>query len=272
MRNPALSLLLAAAAIVGIAAVPAVAAAEGPLRATYAVRWGGIEIGRFSTELRRSEGLTGESYHLAYQARTSGPLRWVVGLESDGWAAGQLVDGVVRPEHFRGQSSWRDGEGYWRVSFDADGLAREVELDAATRDDREPVPEALRRGPDPLSLMLEAMQLAAAGAILEGRSFDGRRAMRYSLACAAEPSPIQPAALGAAARDALVCTADGELVAGRSKRWGERADEQTRERSPVRVWLVPELGGMPHWPVRIEATSRWGTVTVELETFSDPAA
>ncbi len=243
-------------------------ASEAPLTASYTVRWSGLEIGRFSTELRR----TGERYHLAYQARTSGPLRWVVDLASDGWATGRLADGGVWAEHFRGQSSWRDGEGYWRVTFAADGTASEVELDAATTADREPVPEALRRGPDPLSLMLLAMQAARAGDVLEAQSFDGRRAMRYSLACAPEKSPIQPVALGAASHDALICAAEGELVAGRSKRWSERAEEPRPDREPARIWLVPEVGGMAHWPVRIEAESRWGRVTIELDSFSDPAA
>jgi hypothetical protein len=266
MRQIAASLFLATA-LFSAASGPTLAA-DGPLTAGYVVRWSGIEIGRFSTELRR----TGESYHLAYQARTSGPLRWVVGLESDGWAAGRLAEGAVRAEHFRGQSSWRDGAGYWRVSFAADGSATEIELDAATLADREPVPDALRRGPDPLSLMLGAMQAASAGEVLEAESFDGRRAMRYSLACEAERSPIRPVALGALTRDALVCAADGELVAGRSKRWSDRAEAESRDRQPARIWLVPEVGGMPYWPVRVEAESRWGRVTIELETFADPAA
>jgi len=237
------------------------------LEADYVVRWSGIEVGRFTTELRRAA----ERYHLAYRARTSGPLRWLAGLESEGWAVGRLLDGGVRPEHFRGASSWRDGAGFWRVSFAADGRATEVEVDAATRADREPVPEPLRRGPDPMSLMLAAMQRAAAGERSIARSFDGRRAMRYELACAAEPSPIRAVALGQAAREALACTVEAELVAGRSARWSRDADQAPRERQPVRLWLVSGLGGMPHWPVRLEAESRWGAVTVELERFDDPA-
>ena len=266
MRQIAASLFLATVLLAPTSG--SLLAAEAPLTASYTVRWSGLEIGRFSTELRR----TGERYHLAYQARTSGPLRWVVDLASDGWAAGRLAAGAVRAEHFRGQSSWRDGEGYWRVTFAADGSATEIELDEATLTDREPVPEALRRGPDPLSLMLLAMQAATAGEVLEGQSFDGRRAMRYSLACAAEKSPIQPVALGTASRDALVCAAAGELVAGRSKRWSNRAEERRPDREPARIWLVPGVGGMPHWPVRIEAASRWGRVTIELDTFTDPTA
>jgi hypothetical protein len=238
------------------------------LSAAYSVRWNGIEIGRFDVELRRNAG----DYHLAYHARTSGPLSWVARFTSSGWAAGRLDEAGVTPKRFQGASRWRDGEGFWRLSFGADGQVTALELDEWTRADREPVPPELQRGPDPLSLMLQAMLEAGAGRTIEGRSFDGRRAMRYDLVCAAERLPIEPAALGAESRDALVCEADGALEAGRSKRWSDAAEDRTRERSPVRVWLVPELGGLPHWPVRIEADSRFGGVTVELETLSDPRA
>ena len=69
MRQIAASLLLATVLLAPASGQPR--AAEAPLAASYTVRWSGLEIGRFSTELRR----TGERYHLAYQARTSGPLR-----------------------------------------------------------------------------------------------------------------------------------------------------------------------------------------------------
>ena len=243
------------------------ASAARTLQAGYVVRWGGVEIGRFDTELRRA----GAEYHLGYHARTSGPLGWVVDFSSTGWSAGRFDAAGVAPRHFRGQSRWRDGEGFWRVSFGADGQVTELELDDATRADREPVPEPMQQGPDPLTLMLQAMLEASAGERVEGRSFDGRRAMHYELTCAAEPSAVQPVALGAETYQALLCEADGALLAGRSKRWSERAEEQGRERSPVRIWLVPAVGGLPHWPVRIEADSRYGTVSVELAQFTHPA-
>jgi hypothetical protein len=268
MRQPvaislaALLMLVASGAATMAPAEPVTAT----LSATYSVRWTGIEVGRFDTELQR----TGTDYRLTYHARTSGPLEWVARFSSTGWAMGRLDGRTVAPSHFQGASRWRDGEGFWRVSFGADGAVTALELDEWTRSDREPVPAALQRGPDPLSLMPQAMLEAGAGRTVEGRSFDGRRAMRYDLACAAEPSPIAPAALGAATREALVCEVEGALQAGRSKRWSERAEDRSSSRPPVRIWLVPEVGGLAYWPVRIEAESRFGQVTVELDTFSDP--
>jgi hypothetical protein len=262
-----LLVLLASPPLVAADEESLAASAAQTLQAGYVVRWGGIEIGRFDTELRR----TGAEYHLGYHARTSGPLNWVVDFSSTGWSAGRLDTEGVAPRHFRGQSRWRDGEGFWRVSFGADGGVTELELDEATRADREPVPEPLRQGPDPLTLMLQAMLEATAGDRVEGRSFDGRRAMGYELTCALEPSLIQPVALGPETYQALLCEADGALLAGRSKRWSDRAEEQGQERTPARIWLVPGVGGWPHWPVRIEADSRYGTVAVELARFTEPA-
>lgn len=268
MRTALSALLLGLVLAPPVAVADAGAAAAATLEADYVVRWSGMEIGRFDTALRRR----GNDYHLSYQARTSGPLRWVVDFSSAGWAAGRIdAEGVV-PRHFRGQSRWRDGGGFWRVSFAADGRVTELALDDATRADREPVPDELQRGPDPLSLMLAAVQDAGAGERLAASSFDGRRAMRYDLACAQERSVVQPVALGGAPRDALLCEVDGALVAGRSQRWSDRAEVRAQDRSPVRIWLVAEVGGLAHWPVRLEADSRYGTVTVELAALVEPAS
>jgi len=126
------------------------------------------------------------------------------------------------------------------------------------------VPRALQRGPDPLSLVLQAMLDAAAGRDLEWRSFDGRRVVRARLGCAEDAMAILPAALGGT-HQALLCEAEGTLLAGRSKRWSEPDDRALDERRPMLVWLVPDVGGLPHWPVRIEAESPWGAVVIDLD-------
>ena len=239
-----------------------------PVAADYVVRWVGVEIGRVQTELRRDD----ETYHLAYRSWTSGPLRWIVDLRSDGWAAGRMA-GQGRPqvEHFRGRSSSNHGESAWQVSFDAEGRVTALDVDDATRSDREPVPPTLQTAPDPMTLMFKTMFEVAEGGSFTATSFDGRRAMRYVMTCEREHTPIQPIALAAAGGTALVCDADGELTAGRSQRWGSLTDDEPSEREPVRIWFAPGLGDMPYWPVRAEATSRYGRIAVELAAFSEHA-
>jgi hypothetical protein len=245
-----------------------VAQAVPPIQAEYSVRWAGIEVGRFHTELR----IDGDRYHLAYQAMTAGPLRWVSNFHSSGWSLGRMSRSAVEPEHFRGESDWGEGLRFWQLSFDAAGEVSELVLDAKTRADREPVPAALRRGPDPLSVLLQAMQQVSAERPFEATVFDGRRVVELTLRCSHGQSPVELAALGPPTRSALRCLVDGERIAGQSKRWSESAEGHRQERRPVTTWLVPGIGGLPHWPVRIEAESRFGLVSVELDRFVGPGA
>lgn len=255
-------LLLSTTATVSAAEVPAPS-----FEAQYAIRWAGIEVGQFQTVFSRED----DSYRLAYQVTTAGPLRWITDFRSSGWATGQVTPAGVQAEHFQGQSDWGEGDRFWRVSFDPSGQVTSVELDPESKADREPVPEAMMHGPDPLSLAVQAMLAATVDAPFAGQMYDGKRAISVSMSCAAEPSPIALAALGEAPLDTLICEGDGERLAGRSKRWSDKADEQVQDRRPATIWLAPEMGGLPYWPVRIEATARFGTVTIELDSLTDPA-
>jgi len=261
------SLALAMLLLGSAATVSATEIAAPALEAQYAIRWAGIEVGRFQTEFRRED----DRYRLSYQVTTAGPLRWITDFRSSGWATGRLGPTGVQAEQFRGQSDWGEGERFWRVAFDPAGRVTSLELDPESKADREPVPDTMMRGPDPLSLAVQAMLEATVDAPFAGQMYDGKRAISVSMSCAAEPSPIVLAALGEAPLDTLICEGDGERLAGRSKRWSDKADEQVQDRRPATIWLAPEMGGLPYWPVRIEATARFGTVTIELDSITDPA-
>jgi hypothetical protein len=232
------------------------------------VRWAGIEIARFEVELRTSPA----DYRLAYRAETTGALAWVFDFASDGSATGRLTPEGPIAGQYRGRSASDDHTSQWRVDFTADGAVSEVVLDEESRGDREPVPAELMVAPDPFTLALQGLLEAAAGKRLEGRSFDGKRVMGFTMDCAPAPGPVHPAAFPAPRGGALFCTADGELLAGRSKRWGDRTDEHNEGRPPARLWLAPGVGGLPHWPVRIEAEGRFGAVSIELDHLVEPAA
>ncbi len=244
-------------------------AAAANVEAGYTVRWAGIEIGRFEIVLRS----TPDDYHLAYQAATTGAVAWFFDFTSDGTANGRLTPAGPSVDNYEGRSV-RDGDrvSRWQVAFAPDGTVAEVVLDDESRGDREPVPAELMVAPDPFTLAFRGLLAAAADKRLEGRSFDGKRAMDFYLDCAPAPAPVHPAAFPAPRGGALFCTADGELLAGRSKRWGDRTDDHNRDRPPARLWLAPDIGGVPHWPVRIEAEGRFGAVTIELDHLVEPAA
>ncbi len=268
VRRRIFSAMRALAALTLLPLLASSPAMAGNVEAGYSMRWMGIEIGRLEIELRT----TPTDYRLAFGARTTGALAWFVGFASEGSALGRLTPEGPHATLYRGSSAWDEGESHWQVGFAPDGEVTELVLDEASRADREPVPAELMKGPDPFTLALGALLDATAGSRLEGRSFDGKRAMGFTMDCAPAPEPVDPAALPGPRGGALLCSADGELLAGRSKRWGDDVDRENAGRRPARLWLLPGIGGLPHWPVRIEAESRMGTVTIELDRLVDPGA
>ncbi|MGH6917998.1 MAG: DUF3108 domain-containing protein [Geminicoccaceae bacterium] len=239
------------------------------LFAGYAIEWQGLPIGAFETELLNEEG----TYRVTYRARTTGFLGWLYPFSSEGSSEGTRVATQHMPHYYDGASRRRDDSSSWAVRFHPDGRAIRVDVPAEDRIDREPVPPALQVAPDPLALALGAIGAAAPGAQLTGTSFDGRRALRFEVACGENLVALADAPPGAAAaaeREALACTVDGELAAGASRRWKGRS-MRDEGRAPVAVWLGRGVLEDAFWPVRVEAPTRYGTVTVRLVSLQ-PAA
>ena len=221
--------------------------------AIYAFTWAGLDVGEFRAEVVERDG----GYRATWQGRTTGLVGTLFPFASEGASQGLRQGAVLRPSGFEGRSVWRDGSGFWRVAFGPDGRAERVEVPPEDLADREPVPEGLRVGPDPATLALTAIAVAGPEARLSAMSFDGKRAVRYALACGAPEAADLP------------CTIEAELLAGASRRW---RDQRTQEkRPPVRVWLRPGVRESGLWPVRIEAESRFGTVEARLVRVERPS-
>ena len=239
------------------------------LSAGYEIEWQGLPIGAFETEVLTEA----ESYQVSYRARTTGFLGWLWPFSSEGSSEGSLAAMRPMPQYYQVFSRRRDEDDRWAVRFAADGRAVHVDVPIEERLEREPVPPALQVAPDPLALALAAIGAAAPGAQLAGTSFDGKRALRFEVACADDLVALADAPPGAAAaaeRDALACTVDGDLAAGASRRWQGRSMRDD-ERTPVAVWLGRGILEDAFWPVRVEAPTRYGTVTVRLVSLQ-PAA
>jgi hypothetical protein len=240
------------------------------LFAGYEIEWQGLPIGAFETELVNGE----VSYRVTYRARTTGFLGWLYPFASQGSSEGARTASAPVPQYYQVTSRRRDDGSAWAVRFDADGRAIQIEVPAEDLADREPVPPALRVGPDPLALALAAIGAAAPGADLAGTSFDGKRVLRFEVACADDlvalaDAPPGPAA--AAEREALACAVNGDVVAGASRRWQGRSMRDD-DREPVAVWLGRGILEDAFWPVRVEAPTRYGTVTVRLVSLQQAAA
>lgn len=242
--------------VAGLLAPVAAVAAER-IDAVYELTWSGIEIGRFETRLTMDEA----NYRLAYAARTTGFLGWLFPFASTGASEGSIADPGPAPVRYVVESRRRDGTTTWAVEFGPQGEAQRIELAMAEDEKRDPVPPALQRAPDPLALALGASRRATPGARLEQVSFDGKRAVRFELACADTEQAFAPDDPPLPIQSALDCMLDGELIAGASRRWEGRQD---RDRPPARVLLSREIVPGRYWPVRVEAATRYGMVVVRL--------
>jgi len=249
-----------AAGALALSILSQAAHAQDRLFAGYAIDWEGLHIGAFEAQLVTEPG----RYQLSYATRTEGLIGWLFPFVAEGWSRGTRTAGEIVPEHFQGDSAWRDRTRTWAVAFDGDGQVVEIDVPEEDLQDRDPVPPALQVAPDPLALALDSIISAAPGVQRTGTSFDGRRAIRFALDCAPTMEGFHDVPAGAAAAaegEALACTVAGELVAGASRRWRDRGDE---EREPATVWLRGGILEGSLWPVRVVAETRYGTVTAQL--------
>jgi hypothetical protein len=240
------------APLLGLLLLASAATAE-PVRAAYELSWNRLEIGAVEAELTRSDA----GYRVVWHGRTSGFLGVLYPFGSTAWSEGSEAGSNLAPRLHAGRSRRGDEESAWAVDFDGSGRAVRIEVPAQDRAEREPVPPALQIGPDPLSLALTALGRAGPGARESGMAFDGRRAVRLDAACADELELLPGTG------EALPCTIEGRLIAGASRRWRDR-QRPDGGRPPARVWLARDIVTDGWWPVRIEATTRWGVVTARL--------
>jgi Protein of unknown function (DUF3108) len=237
------------------------------LLAAYRIEWQGLPVGAFEAEVLREA----ETYRVTYKARSTGFLGWLWPFSSHGSSEGSLAAMQAVPEAYQVTSRRRDEEDSWAVRFGSDGRAVHVDVPHEELAEREPVPADMRIAPDPLALTLTAIMAAAPGVQLAGTSYDGKRALRLEGACGEDLVALADPPPGAAAAEqaALACSLDGELVAGAARRWQGRSMRDD-ERQPIAVWLgrgiLPENLWLADafWPVRVEAPTRYGTVTVRL--------
>ena len=191
-------------------------------------------------------------------------MSWLFPFTSTGASQGSLADPGPIPVRYFVESRWRDGTSSWAVDFGPLGKVERIDLTTSVDEERDPVPTALQKAPDPLALALGATRTAAPGARLEKVSFDGKRAVRFELVCADAEHVFAPDDPAVPIHSALDCTVDGELIAGASRRWQSGRDT---DRRPAHVLFSREIVPGQYWPVRVEAETRFGMVVVRLTRY-----
>lgn len=216
-------------------------------------------------EMTLEFGVAGDRYRISTRQASAGVLRWFWPWQSISDVRGRFVGPATRPEVFRvnGQSrgktrsvemDYRDGE-----------LVRVDAVPPNHADDRDEVPEELRRGAiDPASAIMSVIRQINEGKGCDARTpvFDGRQ--RYDIVFADKGlGTVDSNASSIFEGAARICEFHWVPIAGRLRRPGMpvRADS---DRRGGRAFMAEFGAGSAQAPVRIEFEAWFGTVVGHL--------
>lgn len=271
-RRPAAPAVLAAFAVLSVAQAAPLQAA--PVAATYRVHVGGVAVLDVAATLEIDQ----RSYRVEVTAQSGGFLGRLFP-----WRTRSLSEGGVRPDRLvpgrhSQDSVFREKPRNVTLAYDGRGDVTATVLPPPEEDDREPVPDALKRSTyDPLSGVLAMLTAIGRGEACT-RSlpvYDGRR--RYDMIF--EDVGLRPVAASrysVFAGLARQCRVSYRPVAGYARnpptnRFWQR-DAAPSERPPADLWLAPLAPGTPPLPVRLETESDFGAVIVHLTGVTPPSA
>ncbi|WP_372622870.1 DUF3108 domain-containing protein [Falsiroseomonas sp.] len=234
------------------------AAEAQSVRAVYEVH----ALGSTVLELEARFEITGDAYRVETSLRTRGLAALIVSGEQVAQVRGAWAGAAPLPAGFVSEGVWRGR--VRRIALDwQGGDPRILELTPSEAEEREAVPEALRRGTvDVLSLVASlARQVGRSGHCdLATPIFDGRR--RSDFDTRSEGREIIRPWRGAWHGEALRCGFEGRLVAG-FRRDQTRRDAAAPQRGTA--WIAAPYAGAPAIPVRMDIPTRWfGTATAVL--------
>ncbi len=303
-------------AVIGLAGVPPLAANDGEgsaetsgdisapspfgedVRLAYRATWGTFIL--FSNDVLVNKA--DDRYAIEMTGGTKGiaalfsPGRVAVSSEGDWTEEGPL------PKLYVNSGKW-DGKKYRRTMFyDAVGqfIGRTEDWPKKWKSkyQREPVPEQLQGGADPMSLLMHMMRpqdyAATATTPLTFQAFDGRRVVEYSVQCSADLDTLKKSRFSIFAGRARACKIGFQTVAGKlivteelRKEWEkERKKDEKRARrlkkkkkgkddddvepddNRFKLWVADPDGSGLVVPVRAAFKSGAGTVRVYLKDYS----
>lgn len=260
-RHPPLSAGLLAA-LLSLAPLPALAQ---NWQLTYRVHVGGVAV----LDARAQLALTGDRYSVAVDAATDGFLGrmfpWQTHSQSDGAVR---PDGLAPARHTQ-VSTFRGKPRNVTLEYDGRGNVRAEVTPPPQDDDRELVPESLRRTTqDPLSGVLTVLfaGLRGEGCGRKVPVYDGRR--RYDMLFSDQGmQQVGQSRYSIFSGPARQCRVSYTPIAGYNRASGGafwQRNPGPEERPPVDVWIAPVTPGGPPLPVRVETDSGFGGVVVHL--------
>jgi hypothetical protein len=208
-----------------------------------------------------------EDLQVELALRTSGMVDWAMRMVMTGQSAARInPDGRLMPVRYM-----TDSDGTWskraiRMSWDADGLPVAEVFPPNDEDDREEVPDLLKRDTlDPTMAMVARVLSGGAMPPCSGSDaiYDGRR--RYNMHFSAiGPETLKPHNRTAYSGVAFKCMVKLEPVAGYSRKY--MAEWSEKDEQPTYIWLAQPPGFDIWLPVQMEGSSRFATASTRISS------
>lgn len=211
--------------------------------------------------LERRSDSSPDAVRIDTAMRTQGFLDLLMSFELTGQVTARWQDGRMLPVRYRTESDGSWSKRSIRIAWGADGLPVAEVRPPNDEDDREPVPDSLKRDTiDPTSAMIARALRPGAEPPCSGHDqiFDGRR--RYNLHFEpVGPDTLRPHNRSAYSGPAFKCRVRTEPLAGYSRKY--LAEWSERDEQPAHIWLARPRGADAWLPVQIEGGFRLGSVS-----------
>jgi len=242
--------------------LPAAAQAQS-LRAHYEVHAAGMVI--MELEARFDLGLA--VYGVETRLRTRGLAAVFASGEQVSRVEGGWNGAAALPARYLSEGTWRGNPR--RIALDwQERSPRVLELLPPETNEREPIPEAMRRGTtDVLSAVATLARRVGAERHCDGGAqvFDGRRVSEY--AARSEGWEAIPRWRGGWSGSALRCGFEGRLLAGFRH---DQDRTQAAETQRGTAWIASPYPGAPAIPVRIDMRTRWFGSAIAVLLRAEP--
>lgn len=264
-RSHALPYILMAGLLAGgTIAVTSPRAAAGPeeMLQSAEISFGLYALGSKGMEIGMTMRRDTETLQVETAMRTSGMVDFLTRFTMTGIAAARIADDRYIPTRYVTESDGRWSKRATSMSWGADGLPVAILQPPNDEDDREDVPDLLKRDTlDPNTAIMARLLRGGVTPACEGMDaiYDGRR--RYNIHFTPlGPDIVQPHNRTAYSGPAVKCQTKLEPVAGYSRKY--LAEWSEKDEQPAFIWLVQPPGYNAWVPVQMEASGRMGATRV----------
>jgi hypothetical protein len=242
---------------------PDIVVSPAVIQASYGFYWTAFKLGKADLTVNK----TRQDYRFRLSSETDGAVRWFFRAKSTVEADGAPCVQGLCSQSYRTNSMFNE-QSYRRVvEYAANGRAEVVEKvvpQGGWGREREPVADASKVGPDPVTAMVGMLFGDLIGPV-NARSFDGAQVVEYRLSCQQTWESLPKTGRSSFSGQARPCELKADVTEGKAV--SREADQERRARRPLRFWVAEVSPGV--WaPVRFVFTSRRGSVTGYITRLS----